>query len=99
LQANPAIKIIDFGTRRRFQADWHAHVVAQLHQQCPQNLIGTSNVALAQQLNIRPIGTFAHEMPMVYAALTDRHGGDAAARTNGFCRIGMRATGLIWQLR
>ena len=84
LQANPAIKIIDFGTRRRFQSDWHAHVVQQLHQHCPQNLIGTSNVALAQQLNIRPIGTFAHEMPMVYAALTDRHGGDVRASHQRF---------------
>ena len=45
LQANPAIKIIDFGTRRRFHAEWHAHVVQQLHHYCPQNLSGTSNVA------------------------------------------------------
>lgn len=84
LQANPAIKIIDFGTRRRFQADWHTHVVQQLHQHCPQNLIGTSNVALAHQLGLRPIGTFAHEMPMVYAALSDRHGGDVRASHQRF---------------
>ena len=84
LQSNPAIKIIDFGTRRRFQADWHTHVVQQLHQHCPQNLIGTSNVALAYQLGLRPIGTFAHEMPMVYAALTDRHGGDVRASHQRF---------------
>lgn len=65
------IKFAEFGTRRRFSYEWQKHVVERLKNECPENLIGTSNVALAQELNLMPIGTFAHEMPMVYAALAE----------------------------
>lgn len=76
LQQYPGIKIVDFGTRRHFGFDWQTQVVARLQQQCPSQLIGTSNVALAQRFGLRPIGTFAHEMPMVYAAVAEHHGHD-----------------------
>ena len=36
-----------------------------------QNFIGTSNVKLAMDLGLEAIGTNAHELPMVYAALAD----------------------------
>lgn len=84
LQQDPTMRIVDFGTRRHFGAAWHAHVVRQLQQQVPQNLAGTSNVHLAHILDLRPIGTFAHEMPMVYAALADRHHGDVRASHQAF---------------
>jgi nicotinate phosphoribosyltransferase len=74
LQQYPGIKIVDFGTRRHFGFDWQTQVVAHMQQQCPNQLIGTSNVALAQQFGLRPIGTFAHEMPMVYAAVAEHQG-------------------------
>lgn len=74
LQARPDIKISDFGTRRHFSRRWHEYVVGRLVQECPDNLLGTSNVWLAKKLGIKPIGTFAHEMPMVYAALEDAKG-------------------------
>ena len=74
LRANPDIKIADFGTRRHFSLKWQNHVVTELANHCPGNLIGTSNVALAREHKIKPIGTFAHEMPMVYAALADARG-------------------------
>jgi nicotinate phosphoribosyltransferase len=76
LQAHPNIKIADFGTRRRFSLKWHEHVLERLVGECPANLVGTSNVALAQKYGIKPIGTFAHEMPMVYAALAESRGLD-----------------------
>lgn len=76
LQANPRIKFADFGTRRHFSMRWQKHVLSRLAAECPNNLIGTSNVALANALGIKPIGTFAHEMPMVYAGLADCRGGD-----------------------
>ncbi len=76
LQQHPHIKISDFGTRRHFSGRWQKHVVERLQAECPDNLIGTSNVALSKTLDLRPIGTFAHEMPMVYAGLADARGQD-----------------------
>jgi nicotinate phosphoribosyltransferase len=74
LQDHPDIKIVDFGTRRRFSLKWHEHVLERLVDECPDSLVGTSNVALAQKYGLKPIGTFAHELPMVYAALADVRG-------------------------
>jgi nicotinate phosphoribosyltransferase len=74
LQAHPDIKFADFGTRRRFSLRWQRHVLERLIDECPDNLLGTSNVALAHSLDQRPIGTFAHEMPMIYAGLADARG-------------------------
>lgn len=74
LQNRPDIKFSDFGTRRRFSYDWHKHVVERLALECPDNFVGTSNVYLAQQFDLQPIGTFAHELPMGYAAIADARG-------------------------
>lgn len=74
LQSRPDIKFADFGTRRRFSYRWQQHVVERLATECPESFVGTSNVYLANKFNVRPIGTFAHEMPMVYAGLADSEG-------------------------
>lgn len=74
LKANPDIKIADFGTRRHFSYKWQKYVLDRLIKESPENLIGTSNVALARATGIKPIGTFAHEVPMVYAGLADARG-------------------------
>jgi len=74
LQQNPDIKVAEFGTRRRFSLRWQKHVTERMQNECPNNLIGTSNVALASTLNLKPIGTFAHELPMGYAGLADARG-------------------------
>jgi nicotinate phosphoribosyltransferase len=71
LRKHPGIKISDFGTRRRFGLDWQAIVVARMAAELPEQFVGTSNPYLAQQYGLKPIGTFAHEMPMVYAARWD----------------------------
>ncbi len=76
LQSRPDIQFADFGTRRRFSRRWHEYVVGRLKNECPQNLIGVSSVGLADQFNLTPIGTCAHEMDMVYAALADGEGED-----------------------
>lgn len=76
LRANPDIKFSDFGTRRHFSLRWQRHVVERLINECPENLVGTSNVAIARELGLKPIGTFAHEMPMVYAGIADALGKD-----------------------
>jgi len=72
----PGVRIIEFGTRRRFSGDWQSEVVRTIAAAAPQMLVGTSNVALARRLDLPPIGTFAHEMFMVLAG---RAGGDDAA--------------------
>ncbi len=74
LQDNPDIKFVDFGTRRRFSLRWHRYVDEQLKQRCPDNLMGTSNLATARELGLAPSGTFAHEMPMVYCGIADAEG-------------------------
>lgn len=74
LKSRPDIKIADFGTRRRFSYNWQKHVVERLANELPENFIGTSNIYLAHALELRPIGTYAHELPMVYAALADKEG-------------------------
>ncbi len=84
LQAHPDIKFADFGTRRRFSLRWQKHVMERLLDECPANIVGTSNVALAASLGVKPIGTFAHEMPMVYAGLADARGGDVRSSHNKF---------------
>ena len=74
LADRPDIKFADFGTRRRFSYGWHKHVVERLDTELPNNFVGTSNIYLAHALDLRPIGTYAHELPMVYAALADKEG-------------------------
>jgi len=76
LQARRDIRFADFGTRRRFSYRWQKHVLSRLMSECPDSIIGTSNVWLAKEFGITPIGTFAHEMPMVYAALERQAGGN-----------------------
>ena len=65
LKANPDITFVEFGTRRRFSAEWQRRVLEVLLEEIPNQVLGTSNVALAREFNIKPIGTFAHEMFMV----------------------------------
>lgn len=84
LQANPDIKFADFGTRRRFSLRWQKHVIDRLVTECQENFIGTSNISLARLNDVWPIGTFAHEMPMVYAALADATGGDIRSAQKEF---------------
>lgn len=76
LQERPDIQFADFGTRRRFSKRWHEYVIGRLVNECPDNLIGVSSVGFAQKFELTPIGTCAHEMDMVYAALADKVGRD-----------------------
>ncbi|MCR4323274.1 MAG: nicotinate phosphoribosyltransferase [Candidatus Azambacteria bacterium] len=69
LRTTPQLAFVEFGTRRRFSFAWQKELIARLTQELPAQLAGTSNVHLAMRNNIKPVGTFAHEMTMVYAAL------------------------------
>ena len=82
LKSRPDIKFSDFGTRRRFSFNWHRHVIERVANELPDNFVGTSNIYLAHKLGLKPIGTFAHEMPMVYAALADKAGNNPLSGHN-----------------
>lgn len=69
---NPPFVVADFGTRRRYSKDWHYHVVKTLTHACPTIFRGTSNVYLAKELGITPIGTMAHEFLQAFQALDVR---------------------------
>lgn len=86
LQANPDIKFSEFGTRRHFSYKWQHHIVQRLLTECPDNFLGTSNVAIAADTNTTPIGTFAHEMPMIYAGIADARGEDIKESHNKFLK-------------
>jgi len=62
----------DFGTRRRFSRPWQDEVVETLSTEIPASLRGTSNVRLARDLGLVPIGTMAHEFIQAAQALGPR---------------------------
>ncbi len=62
----------DFGTRRRFSREWHDEVVETLADRIPGSFRGTSNVRLAKELGLVPIGTMAHEFIQACQALGPR---------------------------
>ncbi|MBI3369929.1 MAG: nicotinate phosphoribosyltransferase [Burkholderiales bacterium] len=64
---NP-FEFFDFGVRRRFSGEWQREVVQTLASQVPEYFKGTSNVLLARDLNLTPIGTMAHEFLQTYQA-------------------------------
>ncbi|HEY3461244.1 MAG TPA: nicotinate phosphoribosyltransferase, partial [Casimicrobiaceae bacterium] len=58
---DPAFRIADYGTRRRFSRDWQRRVVAELHAGIGEKFVGTSNVQFALEQGLTPLGTMAHE--------------------------------------
>ncbi|EXH04049.1 nicotinate phosphoribosyltransferase [Acinetobacter baumannii] len=69
---DPPFLVSDFGPRRRYSFEWQKHVVAAFHNTVPNVFRGTSNVLLAKELNITPIGTMAHEFLQAFQALDVR---------------------------
>ncbi len=62
-------EMFDFGLRRRFSFDWQREVVDTFRREVPQFFKGTSNVRLARDLGLVPIGTMAHEYLQSFQAL------------------------------
>ncbi|RRH75556.1 nicotinate phosphoribosyltransferase [Falsigemmobacter faecalis] len=63
------VKIADFGTRRRHSFLWQDWCVQAMQEGLGRSFTGTSNCLIAMKRDIEAIGTNAHELPMVYAAL------------------------------
>ncbi|WP_127901286.1 nicotinate phosphoribosyltransferase [Solirhodobacter olei] len=71
LRSIEGLKIADFGTRRRHSFLWQDWCVQALQEGLGEAFIGTSNCLIAMRREVEAIGTNAHEMPMVYAALAE----------------------------
>ena len=62
--------IADFGSRRRHGFLWQDWCVQAMIEGLP-SFSGSSNCLIAMRRDIEAVGTNAHELPMVYAALAD----------------------------
>jgi len=69
LRGVPELSVADFGTRRRHSFLWQEYVVVAMATNLRHNFVGTSNAFLAHKHDLEAIGTNAHEIPMVMAAL------------------------------
>jgi nicotinate phosphoribosyltransferase len=71
-----ALKIADYGTRRRFGKAWHEEVLRSLSSKlgagATGQFAGTSNVLFAMKLGLTPLGTMAHEYLQACQALGPR---------------------------
>ncbi len=69
LRKLPKLHISDFGTRRRHSFLWQRWCVEALKEGIGEAFTGTSNVLLAMDNDLEALGTNAHELPMVLAAI------------------------------
>jgi nicotinate phosphoribosyltransferase len=74
LRGLPRLSVADFGTRRRHSFLWQEYVVEAMAANLGSGFIGTSNAFLAHKHDLEAIGTNAHEIPMVLAALAPSDG-------------------------
>jgi len=63
------LRVADFGTRRRHSFLWQDWCVQAMTEVLGDKFSGTSNCLIAKNRDLEAIGTNAHELPMVYAAL------------------------------
>ena len=60
----------EFGCRRRLSLEWEREMIVTMLKECKsRHLIGTSNVLLAYELGLKPIGTYAHEFVQMYQGI------------------------------
>ena len=65
------LRLADFGTRRRHSYLWQDWCVQAMREGLGAKFAGTSNCLIAMKREVEAIGTNAHELPMIYAALAD----------------------------
>lgn len=79
LRGLDGLRIADFGTRRRHSFLWQDWCVQAMIEGLGARFAGTSNCLIALRREVEAIGTNAHELPMVYAALAEGDEGLSAA--------------------
>ena len=65
------LRISDFGTRRRHGFLWQSWCIDAVKEGLGASFSGTSNVLMAMNHDLEAVGTNAHELPMVLAALAE----------------------------
>jgi nicotinate phosphoribosyltransferase len=75
LRGIEGLRIADFGTRRRHSFLWQDWCVQAMIDGLGEKFTGSSNCLIAMRRDIEAIGTNAHELPMVYAALAEDDAG------------------------
>lgn len=83
LRGRPDIAFSDFGTRRRFSGAWQHYIDETLMQELNRGsfqgpFLGTSNTYAAMTTGLVPMGTAAHELPMIIAGVLDKGDDDWA---------------------
>ncbi len=71
LRKLPNLSISDFGTRRRHGFLWQDWCVQAMNEGLGSAFLGTSNCLIALRREVEAIGTNAHELPMVYTAVSE----------------------------
>ncbi|PIE10835.1 MAG: nicotinate phosphoribosyltransferase [Rhodobacterales bacterium] len=71
LRGIEGLRVADFGTRRRHSFLWQDWCVQAMTEGLGNAFVGTSNCLIAKNRDMEAIGTNAHELPMVYAALAE----------------------------
>ena len=76
LRERPDVIFSDFGTRRRFSSAWQHYVDETLRDELNRGefqgqFLGTSNTFAAMTTGVVPMGTAAHELPMIIAGMLD----------------------------
>ena len=63
-------RFAEFGCRRRLSFEWEKEMIMTLIKKLKNhNLVGTSNVLLAYELGLKPVGTYAHEFVQMYQGI------------------------------
>ena len=99
LRDQPGLKIADFGTRRRHSFLWQDWCVQAMSEGLGDRFTGTSNCLIAKNRDLEAIGTNAHELPMVAAALAEtavQFAGEAPQDVNASTADGLDLAGYYW---
>jgi nicotinate phosphoribosyltransferase len=88
LRGVPNLSVADFGTRRRHSFLWQEYVVEAMAANLGSGFTGTSNAFLAHKHDLESIGTNAHEIPMVLAALAPQED-DKALKASQYHTLAM----------
>lgn len=71
LSTHKEVRFADFSQRRRHSFLWQKYAVGLAKKVLGPQFVGTSNSYLAFHYDLQPIGTNAHELPMVLTALAN----------------------------